>query len=172
MIRGHQWSRARIINGILSLALMALIFGFSANTGEESAGLSGKVTEWLLPRLYPQYLAMSAGKRAGAFQTVHYLLRKLAHFTEFALLGAALRQFLWTFPIKRPGLWAFLSCALFAAADELHQTLVAGRSGRFQDTLIDSAGALSGILLAAAAVALIQYAKLKKSVDLKNINPV
>lgn len=37
-------------------------------------------------------------------------------------------------------------CILFAATDEYHQTFVAGRTGQLLDVIIDSAGAIVGIL--------------------------
>ena len=104
---------------------------------------------------------MSEGKRAGAFALLHLLVRKTAHFTEYALLGAALRQFLRTFPLRRPGAAAWLAATLYAVLDEWHQPFVAGRSGQLRDICIDSAGALSGVFLAAAAAAVIAE-KLRK----------
>ena len=72
-----------------------------------------------------------------------------------ALLGAALRQFLWTFPLRWPGTAAWIMATLYAVLDEWHQTFVSGRSGQLRDICIDSAGALTGVFLAAAATALI-----------------
>lgn len=37
-------------------------------------------------------------------------------------------------------------CILFATTDEYHQTFVAGRTGQLMDIIIDSAGAIAGIL--------------------------
>lgn len=41
---------------------------------------------------------------------------------------------------------AFLVAVIFACTDELHQTMVPGRTGRFLDVAIDSTGAIIGIL--------------------------
>ena len=38
-------------------------------------------------------------------------------------------------------------CFLYACTDELHQLFSSGRSGQFDDVLLDSIGALLGILL-------------------------
>ena len=43
-------------------------------------------------------------------------------------------------------LLAFLICGLYAISDEIHQLYVQGRSGQVSDVLIDSSGALVGIL--------------------------
>ena len=38
---------------------------------------------------------------------------------------------------------------LYAVTDEMHQLLIEGRSGQWTDVLIDSAGALTGVLIIA-----------------------
>lgn len=161
MNRDRQWTKGLILNGLITLLLMIMIFGFSAGTGDESSTLSLKVTEWLMRLIYPEYYALNAGRQYGAFALLHMLVRKLAHFGEYALLGAALRQFLWTFPLRWPGTAAWIMATLYAVLDEWHQTFVSGRSGQLRDICIDSAGALAGVFLAAAATVLIME-KLRK----------
>jgi VanZ family protein len=68
------------------------------------------------------------------------LLRKLAHLTEYALLGALLLR-----ATPRPGLALGLA-ALYATSDEVHQHFVEGRHAALVDVLIDTAGALVGIV--------------------------
>jgi VanZ family protein len=68
------------------------------------------------------------------------LLRKLAHVTEYAILGALLLR-----ATRRPGLALGLA-ALYAASDEVHQHFVEGRHAALVDLLIDIAGALVGVL--------------------------
>ena len=163
MIKEHEWTKDRILKGVIILALMIMIYGFSAGNGEESSALSAKLTDWLMRLIYPEYLSMSAEQQAGAFALLHLLVRKTAHFSEYALLGAALRQFLRTFPFRWPGAAAWLAATLYAVLDEWHQTFVAGRSGQLRDICIDSAGALFGICLAAAAAAVITEKLWKKA---------
>jgi VanZ family protein len=69
------------------------------------------------------------------------LLRKLAHATEYAILGALLLR-----AVGRPSL-AFALGVLYAISDELHQTLVPGRAGRPLDVAIDAAGVALGVIL-------------------------
>ena len=75
------------------------------------------------------------------------VLRKIAHFTEFAFLGGLLFQL---FRKQQEGKGtAFLlsfACGLFAAiTDELLQHLSPGRAPRILDVCIDTAGVLAGI---------------------------
>ncbi len=68
------------------------------------------------------------------------LLRKLAHLTEYAVLGALLARVLPAFP----ALWIGMA---YAASDEIHQSLVPGREGALLDVGLDSVGVLVGILI-------------------------
>jgi VanZ family protein len=66
--------------------------------------------------------------------------RKLAHMTEYAILGALLLRALGT-------VWpAFAAAVLYAASDELHQHFVAGRHAAPLDVAIDATGVALGLL--------------------------
>jgi VanZ family protein len=69
------------------------------------------------------------------------ILRKLAHVTEYAVLGFLLAR-----ALRRPAV-AVLLAAGYAATDEVHQTFVEGRHGAPRDVAIDAVGALVGALL-------------------------
>ncbi|HKP19216.1 MAG TPA: VanZ family protein [Gaiellaceae bacterium] len=70
------------------------------------------------------------------------VLRKIAHFCEYAILGFLLYR-----AIGRDVLAAAAGIA-YAGTDELHQHFVAGRHAAFRDVAIDSAGVVVGVLLA------------------------
>jgi VanZ family protein len=72
--------------------------------------------------------------------TWDYVLRKCAHMTEYAILGALLLRALGR---EVP---AFLAALAFAASDELHQHFVAGRHGSPVDVAIDAIGITFGLL--------------------------
>ena len=69
------------------------------------------------------------------------VLRKLAHATEYGILGALLLR-----ALGRPGLAALLAFA-YAASDELHKHFVSGRHAAPLDVAIDAAGVLVGIAI-------------------------
>lgn len=62
----------------------------------------------------------------------------------------------WEMSFLRRGITAFFAAAVYAATDEIHQLFVAGRSGRFSDVLIDSSGALLGVLIFALIVRIVK----------------
>ena len=79
-------------------------------------------------------------------------LRKLAHFTEYAVLTA-----LWWRALRGLGARLPLAIAIaislgYAASDEFHQTFVEGRRGTPVDVLIDAAG----IVTAGTVIALLR----------------
>ena len=82
---------------------------------------------------------------------VHAVTRKLAHFTEYAILGFLAARAFSTSP--RPAIsrhWFLISAALvvtFALGDEYHQSFVPTRTGSFLDSLIDIAGGLTALLV-------------------------
>jgi VanZ family protein len=67
------------------------------------------------------------------------VLRKLAHLTEFAILGLLLARAL-------PDLPAFAAGVAYAVTDEVHQHFVEGRVGAPLDAGIDAVGVLVGIV--------------------------
>jgi hypothetical protein len=69
------------------------------------------------------------------------VLRKIAHFCEYAVLGALMLR-----ALGREALAAGAGIA-YAATDELHQQFVPGRHAAFRDVAIDAAGVLAGVLL-------------------------
>ena len=79
--------------------------------------------------------------------TWDYVLRKCAHVTEYAILGALL---LAAFALLLRALGrevpAFLGALAFAVSDEVHQHFVAGRHGSPVDVAIDAIGITFGLL--------------------------
>jgi VanZ family protein len=73
----------------------------------------------------------------GGWDTV---LRKLAHGTEYAILGALLLRALGR------ELTAFAAGVAYAITDEIHQHFVTGRQGSPVDVTIDAVGVLAGIV--------------------------
>lgn len=80
----------------------------------------------------------SLGTGLGTWDLV---LRKLAHLTEYAVLGALLQR-----ALARPGL-AILIGGLYATTDEIHQHFVPGRHAAWYDVVIDTIGVTIGVVL-------------------------
>ena len=147
------------------LAVMIMIFRFSSQTGEESGALSDRITVFVISAVRPDYDARDAAGQALLFGRVSHLVRKAAHFSEFAALGFFLlghfRALGCKTALRRPALWALAVGVLYAVSDEFHQGFVGGRSPGLVDVAIDSAGVCCGILVMALILALLLRRKVK-----------
>ena len=76
--------------------------------------------------------------------TIHFIIRKLAHFTEYAILG-----FLAARAFRTSPRWFLISALLvvvYALIDEYHQSFVPSRTASVFDSLIDMAGGISALI--------------------------
>ena len=139
-----------IVAAMFLVALYATIFCFSGQEGEESGKLSHTVTKKIVDgvdRVARKH--WTEEMKEAIISAWEHPVRKLAHFSEYALMGI-LVFILWMPWIRRGWklnliviAWVFLS----AAADEFHQTFVAQRSGNFVDVLIDTSGGCFGLFV-------------------------
>ena len=134
MIRTEK--RLRLCICLLAVTLV-FIWGNSLLPGEISQAFS----DWdkaLLAKLLPGGSGDSAGQGSG-------LLRKLAHFTEFTVLGMLL---CWLFGmLQKKRYWPLLWGMAAACVDETIQIFVPERSPGLKDVAIDSCGVLVGLIL-------------------------
>ena len=148
-----QWieKHSIVLSLLLVIAVMVMIYCFSAQTGEESGEMSGQLTTWVLNLIIPDFESFSPERQEAIRSTVGLLVRKLAHFSEYALLGFSLMlhvaQVQKKIAVRLPWLWAWGIGTLYAATDEFHQGFVAGRGPSVVDVMIDSSGVIAGVLL-------------------------
>ena len=160
--------RRRILLFSLLLIWMGLIFWFSAQSRTDSAALSSKLLRKLLA-LSPDWKTLSAAKQNLQIKALHHAFRKLAHFTEYAVLGIfASLTMRCGFPAEdkkqqRVRYFFVPACfaLLFSAADELHQVFSPGRTPQASDIGIDFLGACAGIFLIAFLARRIQQRHIK-----------
>ncbi len=165
-----QKKRLRTLFRVLSLAVtlgwLLFIFSNSLKSGAESGEQSSRVLMWV------NSLAQNLGFRGEISES---FIRKLAHFTEFALLGGFGCLSLFSFGVAwgetvtlRRVLPLFFSipfCAICAGIDEWLQTFSEGRAAQISDVLIDTAGALTGTVVFIGALLLVGHLWKK---DVKN----
>ena len=135
---------------ILVFCWMAFIFSMSAKNSTQSSNISGGFTYNILSMFFSQFRSIDKATQDSIVEGLQFIVRKGAHFTAYAILGglcfANLRAFN-KFKLKSNFLIALVISALYAASDELHQYFVPGRSCEFRDVMIDSCGALTGIIV-------------------------
>ena len=145
-----------LLSLLLVIAVMVMIYCFSAQTGVESGAMSGKITTWVLNLVIPDFSDFAPEKQEAIRSTVGLLIRKMGHFTEYAMLGFSLMlhitQLQKKISVRLPLLWAWGIGTLYAASDEFHQGFVAGRGPSVVDVMIDSTGVIAGVLLLCAVL--------------------
>ena len=75
-----------------------------------------------------------------------FIIRKLAHLTEYFILGLLLSNCLITYYNKNKYI-SLLICFLYAFSDEIHQLFISGRCFQIRDIIIDTFGGLIGIII-------------------------
>ena len=129
---------SRYLPLIVWLAFISFASSDSFNAGNTSR-IIGPLILWLFPNTSPETLGV-----------VHFITRKIAHFTEYAILGFLAARAFRTSP--RPAIsqrW-FLICitlvVIYALLDEYHQSFVPSRTASIFDSMIDSAGGLTALI--------------------------
>jgi VanZ family protein len=138
--RARTWSRVRRYAPLV----VWMGFIFFASTGEFSAGntsrIIGPLLRWLFPGISEENLLLA-----------HYITRKVAHFTEYAILAwFAARAFTTSSQRTLRRQWFLISLLLVVAyslSDEYHQSFVPSRTGTIYDSFIDMSGGLTELIL-------------------------
>jgi VanZ family protein len=137
----HDRDFALILWWLITLGWATLIFYLSTAT------FATWFSAWLLHQLLD---LLRVNISAAAFAALHFLVRKFAHLTEYAMFSLLLygalsggRQFAWR---ARTAWQSVVIAALYSLIDELHQSFVPGRTASWTDCGIDAAGAALGML--------------------------
>jgi len=120
------------------LAFISFASSDSFNAGNTSRIIAPLIL-WLFPNTSPETLAV-----------VHFITRKIAHFTEYAILGFLAARAFRTSPrssINRRWLLICVTLVVInALLDEYHQSFVPSRTASIYDSLIDMAGGLTVLI--------------------------
>ena len=133
----------RFLSRYLPLFLWLAFISFASSNSFSASNTSriiGPLVLWLFPHT-----------SAETLDIIHAITRKIAHFTEYAILGFLAARAFRTSP--RPAIskrW-FLICAtlvvVYALMDEYHQSFVPSRTASILDSFIDMAGGLTALLV-------------------------
>jgi VanZ family protein len=136
--RGRLWRYAPVA----AWACFVLYASSSSFSASNTSRIIRPFLLWLLPEISEASLGL-----------VHFLVRKAAHFAEYALLALlAARAFRTSSIARLRRLWwpaAFALVACVSLADEYHQSLQPSRTGTIYDSLLDMAGGAAALVCAA-----------------------
>lgn len=117
-------------------AMLGLMYYFSTDvfSADNTRNAIEKIFLWFVPHASHHALAV-----------LNYVVRKSAHFIEYAVLGAFLFRAFRADATERWrlkwALYSFFTAVAWALLDEFHQTLTRSRGGSVWDSLLDSSGA-------------------------------
>ena len=124
--------------------LLWILFISFASTSEFSAANTSQLVRPILLWFFPN---MSEARLA----TIHFLTRKAAHFSEYAVLAfLARRAFITSSSAFIQRYWfqlGLLLVVIYALLDEYHQSFVPSRTPSIYDSAIDVAGGFTVLLL-------------------------
>lgn len=138
----------RIILIALIVIWMIIIFMFSNQISSKSTNTSKRVVGFVVDKLSITK-DMTNKERVQFIESLQTPVRKFTHFSIYAIGGMISFTLLNEFNItkKKKVIGSFGLCALYAITDEIHQYFVLGRSCEIGDVLIDSCGAILGIVI-------------------------
>jgi VanZ family protein len=137
--------RERLLSWAPVVGWMAVVFGFSTGGFDAShtADVLWPILSWLLPWASPADIT-----------ALHELIRKTAHFMEYAILAVLWRRAFMREGVRaRQAAWlALAASAAWAGIDETHQSTVMTRTGSVMDVLLDTTGAATALLVLSSDV--------------------
>lgn len=161
MNKSIKFKKNLMFKRVLFLILLAIafyvIFNFSAQNGEISGSLSMKVTEFIV-NLVSKIKTMDISRKIYYIEKLHPIIRKIAHFSIYTVVGFSVMGFMCTFDIRNITKFITSICigVTYAVSDEIHQSFTPGRSPRVLDVCIDSAGVLTGIFILIILIILVE----------------
>lgn len=123
----------KIIKLLFIIIWLLVIFLFSNQDGSTSTSLTNGILEKYLFFVDSDIFFM--------------IIRKMAHITEYFILGILVLNFINEFKIDKKIVVSILICSILASFDELHQLFIPDRTGCLLDVFIDMIGASLGILI-------------------------
>lgn len=151
-----------------SLLLLAILFVSSSMTYKQQTSvpflekyLTSRPLETFLSHISFDYAGKTISIQAvGYYRFVEFFIRKAAHFGTYFLLAVfTYLGLVGRLSSKKAFMSAFILAVAYASFDEFHQMLTGGRTPLVQDVLLDSCGALCGILVIRAILAYYQRRK-------------
>jgi VanZ family protein len=128
---------AKLLSRYLPLVVWLAFISYASSDSFNASNTSriiGPLVLWLFPNTSPETMA-----------TIHFITRKIAHFTEYAILG-----FLAARAFRTYDRWFLISAVLvvvYALIDEYHQSFVPSRTASIFDSLIDMSGGLTALII-------------------------
>ena len=136
----------KIIKYILLILWMILIFWFSNQSGVDSSYTSSSIV-MMFVSFIEKILGMTISE--SVISIMGFIIRKLAHFTLYFILGLLLILVLkeYNISLTKRVIYATMFCLIYACSDEIHQLFIPNREGNLLDVGIDILGGFLSIFI-------------------------
>lgn len=150
----------------LTLIWVGVIFSFSLQPASTSSEVSTGFGRWLVGTFLPGFVDRLETMPKERLEFLHFLLRKCGHFSEYFILGilSGMTVLQMKLPYRKAVSIGF--CILAASVDETIQLFVSGRSGQVSDVILDSVGAIMGIVAVRMVCGILERRKISKEVEI------
>ena len=133
----------RCILIVLLITVLSSIFIFSNQDGDTSGNLSTNISTSIVNTFHKN---KPNNEKLKLIKIYEGYVRKLAHFSIYALVGLLLSALLCTYNLTQKQI--ILICLgfgiIYATSDEIHQTFISDRAGKITDVWIDNLGVMCG----------------------------
>lgn len=147
----------RILFSIILILACYIIFNFSAQSGEASGSLSKQITEYVV-EIISKIKNMDIDLKLKYIEALHPIIRKLAHFSIYFIVGFSAMGLMCTFNMKN--IYKFITSIsiglVYAISDEIHQSFIPGRGPAVFDVFIDFLGVLTGVFVLMILIILVE----------------
>jgi VanZ family protein len=134
---------AKLLSRYLPLVAWLVFISYASSdsfSAENTSRIIGPLVLWLFPNTTADTMAV-----------IHFVVRKIAHFTEYGILAyLAARAFRTSPRSALANRWFIAALALvviYALIDEYHQSYVPSRTASIFDSLIDMSGGLVMLII-------------------------
>lgn len=154
----------RVILVILLGCTFWTIFGFSSQNGIESGSISRKVARKIID-VFPYTKDLREETKIKMVERSQPIIRKLAHFSIYLLVGILIMTFVSTYPLLLWEKWVISLGVgfVYAISDEWHQSFIPGRTAQVKDVMIDTIGVFTGIIFVLMVISVAKALKRKQN---------
>ena len=140
---------------LLIIAVLILLFCVSSMTYEQQTivptlqdTLESQPFYNLLSKIEVTYWGQTISvETRGYYYFIEFLVRKGLHFTGYGFISILFYLMYRKFKVRFAVIFALLTTFAVASLDEFRQTFVDGRTGIFDDVILDTTGAVTFIII-------------------------
>ena len=134
----------KLLSWVFIIFWMLLIFYFSHQSKDQSIDQSVAIS-----KVINNIIKIVVPNVEIDLYDLDNVVRKTTHFLIYFILGILIAKGLKDIGVKGNKVYyiAIIIAAIYAVSDEVHQLFVTGRGGELRDFIIDSTGAIVGIVL-------------------------